>query len=252
VELYFTVADQGGQETRFPDTALAISFPLLSGPLYINEFAASNKSVKKDEFGEYDDWVEVYNTTGQQVWLADYFLSDNTGTPGKYRFPAHYIEPGGFYLVWLDDQVDQGLNHATFKISKDGEKLRLSGRPSSGFQLIDSVNFGPQETDISLGRQADGGPVWIPFPSPTPNFSNLRTSVHEYPAVAEPLSVYPNPVGAELLHFNKRVTGTIYNIMGQKLMQVENAEEAPVTALKEGFYIFRSQDNESVQFIVTR
>ena len=31
--------------------------------LYINEFLASNNSVYADEIGEYDDWVELYNST---------------------------------------------------------------------------------------------------------------------------------------------------------------------------------------------
>ena len=252
VELYFTVTDQGGQENRYPDTTLVIYYPLISGPLYINEFVASNRNNKKDEFGEYDDWAEIYNASDDQVWLADYFLSDNMGSPGKYRFPEEYIQPGGFYLVWLDDDEEQGVNHATFKISKDGEELRLSERPSTGFHIVDSVTFGPQESDISMGRLEDGGAEWVPFPSPTPRYSNLSTGVYESPAIVEPLSIYPNPVSEGLFYFNKRVTGAIYNIMGQKLMELEDAEYAHVPLLGEGIYIFRSQEGESVQFMVTR
>ncbi len=104
VDLYFTVSDQGGQLTRFPDTFLTVSYPLISGPLYINEFVASNQGISRDEFGEYDDWAEIYNASDEQVWLADYFLSDNMGSPGKYRFPEIFIEPERFFLVWLDGE----------------------------------------------------------------------------------------------------------------------------------------------------
>ena len=252
VELYFTVMDQGGQENRYPDTTLLISYPLIGGPLYINEFSASNKNTKKDEFGEYDDWVEVYNASDEQVWLADYFLSDNMGSPGKYRFPEEYIPAAGFYLVWLDDQEEQGVNHATFKISKEGELLRLSERPSTGFQLVDSITFGLQETDVSMGRLVDGGAEWILFPSPTPNYSNLSTGMEENQALMKPLSIYPNPVAEGVFYFNKRVSGAIYNIMGQRMMELEDAEYAHVPQLGKGFYIFRSQEGETVQFIVTR
>jgi len=252
VELYFTVVDQGGQENRYPDTTLLFSYPLVSGPLYINEFSASNSSIKMDEFGEYDDWVEIYNASDEQVWLADYFLSDNMGSPGKYRFPEQYIQSGAFYLVWLDGQKEQGVNHANFKISKEGEELRLSERPSTGFQLVDSIVFGLQETDISLGRQVDGGSAWIFFPSPTPNYSNLSTGLQETPALMEPLSIYPNPVAEGVFYFNKRVSGSIYNLMGQKMMELEDASVARVPQLGEGYYIFRSQEGETVQFIVTR
>jgi len=251
VELYFTVMDQGGQENRFPDTTILISYPLISGPLYLNEFMASNKNYKQDEFGEYDDWLEIYNASDEQVWMADYFLSDNMGSPGKYRFPEQYIQAGAFYLVWLDDQKEQGVNHANFKISKDGEELRLSERPSTGFQLVDSIVYGLQETDISLGRQEDGGSAWISFPSPTPSYSNLSTAVHESPDPGAPLSIYPNPVAEGVFYFNKRVSGVIYNMMGQKMMELKDAEHANIPRLGEGFYIFRSLEGESIQFIVT-
>jgi len=252
VELYFTVSDQGGQENRYPDTTLLVSYPLVSGPLYINEFNASNSSVKKDEFGEFDDWAEIYNASEEPVWLADYFLSDNMGSPGKYRFPEAYIQPEGFFLVWLDDQEEQGINHATFKISKEGEELRLSLGPSTGFQIVDSVSFDLQATDISLGRLVDGGPEWVLFPSPTPEFSNLRTGVQERPDPMNPLSIYPNPVSEGLFYFNKEVSGSIYNMMGQQVMVLEDAEYARIPQLGAGLYIFRSREGESVQFIVSR
>ncbi|MEA3463098.1 MAG: CotH kinase family protein [Bacteroidota bacterium] len=252
VELYFTVSDQGGQENRFPDTTLIINYPLVSGPLYINEFNASNRSIKKDEFGEYDDWAEIYNASEEPVWLADYYLSDNMGSPGKYRFPEQYIQAGGFYLVWLDDQEEQGVNHATFKISKEGEELRLSLRPSTGFQIVDSVTFGLQEADISMGRRVDGGLEWILFPSPTPDYSNLLTDVPVNPDLLEPLSIYPNPVSEGLFYFSKQVSGSIYNMMGQQVMELEDAEYASIPHLGAGLYIFRSREGETVQFIVSR
>jgi len=252
VELYFTVLDQGGQENRFPDTTLLVSYPLVSGPLYINEFVASNQSGKMDEFGEFDDWVEIYNASDEQIWLADYYLSDNMGSPGKYRFPEEYLQSGDFYLVWLDDQEEQGVNHATFKISKEGEKLRLSERPSTGYHIVDSVTFDLQESDVSMGRLVDGGLEWVTFTSPTPRYSNLSTATNEHPVPMEPLTIYPNPVSEGVFHFNKRVSGAIYNLMGQKMMELKEKEQADVSRLSAGFYIFRSEEGESVQFIVNR
>lgn len=252
VELYFTVVDQGGQENRYPDTTIRISYPLLSGPLYINEFLASNRSNKMDEFGENDDWAEIYNGSDEPVWLADYYLSDNMGSPGKYRFPEEFIPAGGFYLVWLDDQEEQGVNHATFKISKEGEMLRLSERPSTGYHMVDSLSFGLQESDISTGRLVDGGPEWIIFPSPTPNYSNLSTAVEEVPDPSEPLTVFPNPLTEGVLYFSKEVSGIIYNLVGQPLVELKDAFHVNLPHLGEGMYIFRSQEGETVQFIVTR
>jgi hypothetical protein len=252
VDLYLSVSDQGGQLTRFPDTFLTVSYPLLSGPLYINEFLASNQGITRDEFGEYDDWAEVYNASDEPVWLADYFLSDNMGNPGKYRFPEMYIEPEGFFLVWLDDDTDQGPKHASFKISKDGEMLRLSEGPSQGFALVDSITFGLQEPNISWGRALDGGPDWISFPAPTPQYSNLLTALEDIPAPDASLSIRPNPVNGGFFYFNKVVSGAIYNMMGQKMMELEEMEFAQIPSLDPGIYVFRSEQGETVQFVVTR
>ena len=142
------------------------------------------------------------------------------------------------------------MNHATFKISKEGEELRLSERPSTGYHIVDSVSFGLQETDVSLGRQVDGGPEWILFPSPTPEYSNLRTAVQEVPDQREPLSIYPNPVTEGLLYFNKEVSGVIYNLVGQRMMELQQKNHAQIPQLGEGFYIFRSEEGECLQFVV--
>lgn len=250
VDLYFTVSDLGGQLTRFPDTFLTVSYPLINGPLYINEFVASNKGITVDEFGEYDDWAEIYNASDEPVWLADYYLSDNMGNPGKYRFPEIFLEPEIFYLVWLDGDTDQGPKHAPFKISKDGEMLRLSEGPSKGFALVDSLSFGPQETNISWGRELDGGPNWIAFPAPTPEYSNLLTAREDFPAQESTLRIHPNPVSTGFFYFNKAVSGAIYNMMGQKMMELKNTEFAQVPSLDQGVYIFRSEQGETVQFVV--
>ena len=39
--------------------------------------------------------------------------------------------------------------------------------------------------------------------------------------------------------------------MGQRMMELEDAEYARIPQLGEGFYIFRSLEGESIQFIVT-
>lgn len=252
VDLYLTVTDQGAQLTRFPDTFLTVYYPLLKGPLYINEFVASNQGITRDEFGEYDDWAEIYNASGEAVWLADYFLSDNMGNPGKYRFPGQYIGSEEFFVVWLDDDTDQGPEHAPFKISKDGEMLRLSRRPSEGYTLVDSISFGPQETNVAWGREVDGEPGWIAFPAPTPEYSNLLTALQEPEAPDAALSIYPNPVTDGTFYFNKPVSGAIYNLMGQKMMQLEETEVARIPFLDPGVYIFRSEEGETLAFMVTR
>jgi len=172
------------------------------------------------------------------------------GVPGKYRFPDQAISPGGFLVVWLDGQPEQGDRHAPFRISREGEEIRLSGRPAEGFTIIDSLTFGPQETDLAMGRSVDGGMEWITFSQPTPGFSNLSTGLEEFLAHGEPLLLYPNPVTDGTLHFSRRCSGTVYNIMGRPVMRVAFSDRADVGSLGSGLFIFDPGDGAPVRFVV--
>ena len=147
-------------------------------------------------------------------------------------------------LVWLDGEPEQGASHAPFKISKDGEKLRLSERPASGFLLMDSISFGLQVTDVSLGRSTDGGAQWIAFTGPTPGYTNLSTGWEERPVDHLTLTLYPNPVSDGILHFSRRVSGAIYNVMGQKVRELvsESMEAGIYRAMWDG----RNENGDTV------
>lgn len=252
VALYLTAKDQGGQETRYPSAnQLFVEFPLANGPVLINEFMASNSNTVADSYGEFDDWVEFYNPTGDPVWLGDLYLSDNVGVPGKYKFPDTYLSGDEFFVVWLDGQPEQGNRHAPFKISKEGEQIRLSRRPAEGFAIMDSLSFGPQLRDVALGRSSDGGMDWIVFTQATPGFSNLRTGAGEFLASGPELLLYPNPVTGGILNFNREVSGTVFNGMGIAVLQLSSSMQADVGTLEPGMYIFRTGEGESRRFVVS-
>ena len=61
------------------------------GDVVINEYSASNRQMT-DNFGNYEDWVELYNPSGNFVDLTGYYLSDNPGSS-----PVGYCLPGGIY-----------------------------------------------------------------------------------------------------------------------------------------------------------
>ena len=58
---------------------------------------------------------------------------------------ASTISPGGFLLIWCDDDESQGPLHTNFKLSIDGEEIKLL--KSDGVTVIDSISFGPQTID---------------------------------------------------------------------------------------------------------
>ena len=45
--------------------------------LIINEFEAKNSSTIKDNNGDYDDWIEILNTSNQSINLNGYFITND-------------------------------------------------------------------------------------------------------------------------------------------------------------------------------
>ncbi len=145
------------------------------GPtLVINEFMAQNVGSIQDSHGDYDDWIELHNYGEAAVNIAGYFLTDDPANPAKWQIPTGNssvttIPAGGYLLVWADDEAGQGLLHANFRLSAEGEFVALH---DSQQNVIDSLTFPSQEPDVSYGRLPDGGDQWQTFPSPTPGGSN--------------------------------------------------------------------------------
>lgn len=150
----------------------------VEGDLVINEIMASNDQTQADEYGEYDDWIEIYNMGSSNINLGDYYLSDDINILDKYNFPAITLAPDEYFIVWADDdEEDQGDNHATFKLSASGEAVYLS---DSNFNLVDSLTFGEQQTDMGYARVPNGtGPFVIQSPTFSNN-NNLLSSQLEY------------------------------------------------------------------------
>lgn len=155
--------DPIGDDTDGPDDT-DVPGPVL---VLVNEILASNDEANTDEYGEYDDWFELYNPGGDDVDLAGWTLADDAVShviPGSLVVPA-----GGFQVIWCDDAADQGVAHVPFKLSGDGDVIRVIDALGTAIQ---DVPFGPQETDVSTGRSPDGGADWEAFDAPTPGASN--------------------------------------------------------------------------------
>jgi hypothetical protein len=141
--------------------------------LYINEFLASNATIIEDpDYGEYSDWLEIYNAGNETVNLNGYYITDNLDNFIKWQIQQDiYIIPGGFVIIWADD-INSGV-HTNYKLAQEGEEIGLY---SPGGFLIDSVTYKMQYTDISRGRKNDGSSEWAYFSEPTPGAANLTTA----------------------------------------------------------------------------
>jgi hypothetical protein len=159
---------------------------------------ASNDSTITDEAGEYDDWVELYNSADSAVDISVYFLTDDTTDIRRWMFPASTIIPAkGFLLIWCDRDEFQGPYHTNFKLSASaGEFVGLYSSDAAGNKTVDTLSFGVQTVDVSFGRNTDGSPLWVFQEVPTPGASNVGAKITEN-NIRKPenyvLKIYPNP-----------------------------------------------------------
>ncbi len=140
-----------------------------AGDVVVNEIMADNDIIE-DPAGETDDWLEIYNMTGQAIAMAGLYLSDSQGAPTKWQFPTGTILPANGYLViWCDEDTGQEGLHAGFKLSADGEDVVLS---NADLSVVDQTTFGPQQTNYSLARIPNGSGPFVITPVPTPGAAN--------------------------------------------------------------------------------
>jgi hypothetical protein len=221
VRYYMRARDDSLAQTFDPVGAPGVTYQYVVAfegpPLFVNELMASNLTTIADEFGQFDDWAEIYNAGPAPINLVGLHLSDNPAVPNKYTFPNVVLGPHDFLLIWCDDTPAQGIFHAPFKLeAENGERLGLFASQQSGYAVIDSVSFGPQTTDVSYGREPDAGPTWRFYTDPSPRLSNtLPVPVDEEgaPSTGGPglEAPWPNPATlSSAVRFTLRGPGRVH------------------------------------------
>jgi hypothetical protein len=209
--------------------------------VYINELCASNSSAIADEYGEFDDWFELYNPNNYPIDLSEYYVTDNLLHKTKFQIqsndPKTIIPAQGYKLIWCDEVVSQGPLHANFKLSSSGESIALT--MPDGISLVDSIVFNSQPNNQSYGRESDGNETWTNFIIPTPNATNeILTDIVTY-NTTNPLMIYPNPgFNVDKIYSNTTEPIRIFNALGKLVIESKYpVNQISVADLASGVYL---------------
>lgn len=116
-------------------------------PVVINEVLANAPA------GQAADFIELLNPGTAVANVGNWYLSDDFGTPKKYRIPANTtIAPGGF-LVIRESDYDSGAP-GSFGLGSDGDEVYLFSANAAG-QLtgyVTGYQFGASAEGVSFGR----------------------------------------------------------------------------------------------------
>jgi gliding motility-associated-like protein len=145
----------------------------IKAQVVINEYSCSNISSFPDNFGGYEDWIELYNSTGSAVNLSGWFLSDKISNPTKWELGSVTIAANGFLRIWASGRnINTGTLHASFKLTQCKPEAIVIADPSG--TIIDSLTLKRTQKGNSRGRTTNGSPTWSVFMNPTPNASNTN------------------------------------------------------------------------------
>lgn len=203
----YAAQNQGVSQGRLPDGATNIvSFPATpspgaanyittySGPM-LNEMLARNVNATANAEGRFVDWVELFNPNATAFDLSGMRLSDDRDSASAWMFPVGTTIPAdGHLVVWFDNERPGSVASATelnTGRALDGKSGGVYLFNSQG-QVVDSVEYGFQLADLSIGRS---GGVWRLLANPTRGNANsapatlgVTTNLRLNEWMADPLS----------------------------------------------------------------
>ena len=149
--------------------------------LVINEFMAQNVSGLKDEEGDTEGWIEVFNQGTVPVNLAGWALTDDAAEPGKWVFPELTLPAQGYLVVFASGKdrkptAPGARLHANFKLALAGEYLGLFNADAPR-QVVSELGpkFPEQRNNVSFGIDRNG--EWRYFYPATPGAPNGASTV---------------------------------------------------------------------------
>jgi hypothetical protein len=199
------------------------------------------------------DWIELYNTTGSQIDIGGWLLSDSRSNIGKYVIPAGMtIGPYGYKVFY--ETINFGANSAdlgrkdAFALSENGDAVVLRsavGGVPTGYSAIEE--FGASVTGVTMGRHYKASTDsynFVAMSYPTPMVANSEPSVG--PIVISEIMYNPDwPTNSPYTNDQFEYV-EIRNISGVEIVLYDYAESEPWKFSDGIEFVFSSSPSEVV------
>ena len=153
-------------------------------PVVINEVSAANSIFQNDLFDR-ADWVELYNTTDEDIDLTGMMLSSSTANPAQHIIGAActgdssaIIRAHGYKVVWMDKEEPLSQLHASFKLKNDDHALVML--TTADRTWADTLVYVKHTGEESVGRYPDGGSRVYCMKHPTIGMTNWLSQSTEW------------------------------------------------------------------------
>ena len=182
-------------------------------PVRINEVSAQNGIYVNEQFKR-NDWLELYNTTGNPIDVEGMYLTNSPKNPKKYKITKGDSQAGtiipahGYLVIWCDGLETVSQLHANFKLDNNKGDLVLTAADES---WSDQFTYTRHNGDQTVGRYPDGAAEVFMMNIPTIEKANIKTSY--LVAVEQPNATTIQGVRTTSVNTNN----TIYNLSGQRV-----------------------------------
>ena len=152
----------------------------LMSQIVINEYSAANYDSFQDNYGEYEDWLELYNNSATAIDISGWQLSDKADEPNKWIVPGSLVIPANDVIVIFcsarDEIAASGDAHTNFKLTQTtGNEVIMLSDAAGVFQ--DSIRVIANQTSHSRGRQTNGSLTWSVFTTASPGANNVNAQL---------------------------------------------------------------------------
>lgn len=139
--------------------------------LSINEYMTHNTRSYYDTYGNYYDWVEIYNNLDEDITLKNIFITDDDSNLNKYKIDEVVISAKGYLIIHMAGVKVNYTNgiYTNFGLSDNDKKIIIS----DGKKIIDEVEIVQLNDNVSYGKVKD---KWKYFTIPTPGYENNTKS----------------------------------------------------------------------------
>lgn len=147
--VYVLGKNAAGRWQDEPNASRTWTVDVTSSRLVISEVLASNETAYEHE-GTYPDLIELYYDGPGAIDLSGFRLTDDESDPDKFVFSSgSTMGPGEYLTLYADSETGASGIHLGFALKDQGEEVVLYNREG---QVVDSVIFGNQLSDLSIGR----------------------------------------------------------------------------------------------------
>lgn len=141
----------------------------------ITEISSKGTACVKDCYGEYCDWIELYNYGSDTINCIGLSICDDITSAQKFKLPDTVITPQGFLLVYAtgNNSVANNEIHTDFKLSSNGENVYVLNSRDS---ILDNIGFPEMQFNQSFGKVSLSNNELVLYDKPTPGENNNNST----------------------------------------------------------------------------